>query len=98
LDVAIDSYSRSRVAMEKLVARNPAVPRYRYELAQLLLNLAQLELQRVHADDAIRVLSQAETLLVELLKEFPQQADYSQTLQTVRDLKSATEQSKPANK
>lgn len=98
LDVAIDSYSRSRVAMEKLVARNPAVPRYRYELAQLLLNLAQLELQRVHADDAIRVLSQAETLLVELLKEFPQQADYSQTLQTVRDLKSATVQSKPANK
>lgn len=98
LDVAIDSYLKARAALEKLVGRNPAVPRYRFELAQLFFNLAQLELQRTHAEDALKALNQAEALLVELTKEFPQNAEYTSTLQSVRDLKKTAEPIKPGNK
>ena len=61
----------ARAAFERLVSRNPAVPAYRIELAQLILNLGQLEAQRERNQDALKLFQEAAAMLKALIEELP---------------------------
>lgn len=73
---AIDHYQQARAALERLVARNPGIPRYQFELAQLLGNLAELELDQERAEAAFKLLERANELASALLKDQPSRPEY----------------------
>lgn len=73
---AIDHYRQARTALERLVARNPGIPRYQFELAQLLGNLAELELDQKQIEAALKLLDRAEELVSALLKDQPARPEY----------------------
>ncbi len=85
LGAAIDAYSQARRAFEHMAARNPAIPRYRSELAQLILNLGQLEAQRQRYEESQRLLEEAARLLEELVKEVPDSSEYSELREKAQD-------------
>ncbi len=84
---AIDLYTQGRAALERLVARNPSVPRYRFELAQLIGNIAELELDQMKRDSALKLLDQAEGIVQALLKDQPGNNEYIELLQRLAELR-----------
>ena len=76
INAAIENYSKALLAMRELAGRNPAVPTYRGEVAQLLLNLGQMEAQRQRFDASRELIQEAETLLRQLTEELPDRSDY----------------------
>ena len=94
VDVAVENYLKALLAMRELAGRNPAVPTYRGEVAQLLLNLGQLEAQRQRFDKSSELIEEAESLLRQLTEELPDRSDYAelhdlagQMLEQLRNLK-----------
>ena len=78
INAAIENYSKALLAVRELAGRNPAVPTYRGEVAQLLLNLGQLEAQRQRFDPSRELIQEAETLLRALTEELPDRTDYAE--------------------
>ncbi len=77
---AVDHYLQARAAFERLVARNPAVPAYRIELAQLILNLGQLEAQRDRNQEALKLFQEAASMFKALIAELPGRAELVESL------------------
>ena len=59
LDEALASYQKARDSLNALVAANPSVTDYRYELAGSLNNIANLQRARVGGEEALRTHRQA---------------------------------------
>lgn len=74
---AIENYSQALLALRELAGRNPAVPTYRAEVAQLLLNLGQLEAERQRFAASREFIQEAETLFRSLAEELPDESDYA---------------------
>jgi serine/threonine protein kinase/tetratricopeptide (TPR) repeat protein len=94
IDKAVKNYSRALEAARRLTARNPAVPSYRAEVAQILLNLGQLEAQRQQFAESFKLLEEAQRLFRTLAEELPERSDYAdsedlcgQMLEKLRSLK-----------
>ncbi len=86
-DLAVDRYQRARTALDRLVARNPNVPRYQYELALLLGNLAELEVDQMRRDAAIKLLDRATEILAGLLKDQPGRREYEELAKRLTELR-----------
>ena len=80
LVAAVDHYLQARAAYLQLISRNPAVPAYRIELAQLILNLGQLEAQRDRNQDALKFFQEAATMFKALIAELPGRAELVESL------------------
>jgi eukaryotic-like serine/threonine-protein kinase len=83
---AIENYSKALMASRDLAGRNPAVPRYRDEAAQLLLNLAQLEAERGQFAASRELIKEAEALLQVLATELPDNTNYAESLRLAREM------------
>lgn len=59
-------YQKAQESLERLVTKNPAVPRYQEELAQLLGNLAQLETEQKNPEAAQKLMERADEILQKL--------------------------------
>lgn len=77
IEEAVDNYSRALAAARRLTARNPAVPVYRAEVAQILLNLGQLEGQRQRFEESFKLIEEAQKLFRTLAEELPERSDYA---------------------
>ena len=83
---AIENYSKALMASRDLAGRNPAVPRYRDEAAQPLLNLAQLEAERGQFAASRELIKEAEALLQVLATELPDNTNYAESLRLAREM------------
>lgn len=76
----IENYSKAITALRDLTGRNPAVPRYRNDMAQVLLNLGQFEAEWQQIESSRARIEEAEALLKVLVDEVPDNVSYSETL------------------
>ena len=91
INVAIENYSKALMVSRDLSGRNPAVPRYRDEAAQLLLNLAQLEAERGAFAASRELIKEAEALLQVLSAGQPDNVGYADSLRLAREMLSRLE-------
>lgn len=86
-DMAVDRYQRARTALERLVARNPNVPRYQFELALLLGNLAELEVDQMRREAALKLLDRAAEIVAALIKDQPGHREYEELAKRLAELR-----------